>query len=797
MYQVSVKKWLSKSLKILRKKGQKLSKNLKLNIKNTQLADALNLDHLKAKLGKKKSSKEDDKKASSKDKPKTAKIDSKEKETQKEITQKETHEAIAKDTVVSKPALTSVKAEPAKKEPKKEDVKKPLQKKASEEKSAKTNTPPKPPAKSQKPTKGYQDLPPLKRNYDSPSFDSRSRQGLVSPDEGMWKRRRRRPFKQKKSTEDTTIRPKELHLRLPITLKQLSAQMKLKASQLMTYLFSQGMTITVNDVLDDEDIVKLIGQEFDCDITIDTSQEERLRITDKTLQEEVSGSDAKELQTRPAVIAFMGHVDHGKTSLIDAIRKSNLASQESGAITQHIGAFQTKTSHGLITILDTPGHEAFSAMRGRGANVTDIVVLVVAGDEGIKDQTKEAIEHAKAAGVPIVVAINKSDKENFNPDQVYRGLSDFELVPEQWGGSTIMVNCSATTKEGVSELLELIALQADMMELKANPNTRARGTVIESELHKGMGSIATLLVQNGTLNLGDAVVFGHHYGKIKTMINDHGKRIKQATPSTPIEITGLSGLPDAGNEFIVVSSEKEAKQVSQLRYTEYQEKQLKRKTGVLESFLEDKDEDKPQKILPLILRADVQGSLEALKVSIKKIKSKKVQVNVIFEGVGEVSESDIELAKTSKAHIIGLHTRIESHADELLKQTDVKVKLHDIIYHAVDDVKKLMVDTLDKLPKEEDRGKALVQAIFKASRLGKIAGCIVTDGIITRNDHMRVRRGKEVVWSGKIASLKREKEDTKEVKKGLECGILLEGFNGVEKDDVLEAFEITYYTQEL
>ncbi len=631
-----------------------------------------------------------------------------------------------------------------------------------------------------------------------PVFDSRNRQGLISPDEGTWQRRRRRPRTKKSYQEDTTIRPSKLAVRLPISIKNLSAAMKIKSSQLISVLFKQGITLTLNDYLEDETTVQLLGHEFTCEIVIDTTEQDRIQITDKLLEQEIKDTDDEKLAIRPPVVTFMGHVDHGKTSLIDAIRKSNRVASEAGDITQHIGAFQCVTSHGPITVLDTPGHEAFSAMRSRGANVTDIVVLVVAGDEGIKDQTVEALKQAKEAKVTLIVAINKSDKENFDTDPIYRGLSDHELIPEQWGGNTIMVNCSAKTGEGLPELLELIALQSEILELKANADFRARGTVLESQVHKGLGNVATLLIQNGTLNVGDAVVFDHYYAKIKTLINDVGQRVQHAGPSTPIEITGMSGLPEAGHEFIVVRTEKEAKQISEMRILEFKAGiSDHRRTKQKDQFLENDQVVVNRKSLTLILRADVQGSLEALKQSLLKIETQKIELNIISSSVGEVTESDIQLAKTSNATIIGFHTRIESHAEELMKNMNVAIMMPKVIYEAVDTVKELMVNSLDKVTQEKDKGKLEVKAVFKASRIGRIAGCVVQNASIHRNHKARVIRDGETIWSGNISSLKREKEDVKEVKKGMECGVVLEKFTDIEVGDIIQSFEVTYHEQTL
>jgi translation initiation factor IF-2 len=645
--------------------------------------------------------------------------------------------------------------------------------------------------------KEYRDLKPQKKS-DQRSFDVRDRQGLrVSDDEG-WRKKRPANKARFAPQQEEIIRPKNLTVRLPISIKDLASEMKLKASQLISKLFMQGVVVTLNDLLDDETTIQLLGHEFDCEIKIDTSEEERLRITEKTIKEEVLETPKELLVFRPPVITFMGHVDHGKTSLIDAIRKTNVASGEAGAITQHIGAFRCHTAVGDICVLDTPGHEAFSAMRARGADVTDIVVLVVAGDEGLRTQTLEAIEQARSANVPIVVAMNKSDKPNFNAENVYRQLADNNLLPETWGGTTITVNCSAVTGEGIKELLEMLALQAEILELKANPNTRARGTVIESEMHKGLGSVATVLVQTGTLRLGDSVVFAQHWARIKTMHDEHGKELTDAGPSTPVKITGLSGLPAAGSEFIAVKTEREARVLSRDRTLGHQQqRQLQVKRTGLENLLQQTADAAVKKTLNLILKADVQGSLEALKNSLLKITTNKVELNIISAEVGEISESDVQRAAASKATIIGFHTQVENHADSLIKQLKVVVKLHDIIYHAIDDVRAIMKSLLDKIPQESDTGSALVKTIFKSSQLGVIAGCQVIDGTIKRNHLVRILRDKEIVWKGAIASLKRLKEDVREVSKGYECGILLQNYNDVKENDIIQAYEITYLEQDL
>lgn len=650
------------------------------------------------------------------------------------------------------------------------------------------------------------DLPPIKREpskelklkkkEDVRSFDSRDRQGLRDVDNEAW--RKRRAFKPRRAVQqEEVIRPKALAVRLPITIKDLAHEMKLKASQLIAKLLMQGMTHTLNDYLDDETIVQLLGHEFDCSIQIDTSEQKRIRITDKTIRQEIQVASPDLLILRPPVVTFMGHVDHGKTSLIDSIRKSNRVAGEAGAITQHIGAFKVKTSAGEIAILDTPGHEAFSEMRSRGANVTDIVILVVAGDEGMKAQTDEAIKQAKEAQVPLLVAINKCDKPNFDAQKVYRELADRDLLPEAWGGTIITVNCSATTGQGVSELLEMIALQAEILELRADISARARGTILESEMHKGLGAVATILVQNGTLRKGDAIVFGDYSGRIKTMQDEYGKSVEEAGPSTPVKITGLSELALAGSEFIVVKNEKEAKELASARAEGRQRDLLtSSKLTSLEKMMARKESGE-MKILPLILRADVQGSLEALKNSLLRIESKKVRLEIVSADVGEISESDIELAAASKATIVGFHTSIESKADTLIKQKNVTVYTQDVIYHLIDEVKARMKTLLDKIEKETDLGSAFIKAIFKSSQFGNIAGCQVSEGSIKRQNPVRQMRDNKVIWKGKLASLKRVKEDVKEVQKGFECGIVLEAQNDIKEGDIIQSYEVTYLEQEL
>jgi translation initiation factor IF-2 len=764
-----------------------LAKDLKvkgIKIKNTQLKEALAFDKpkLKPKMPKKTVEKELSKKSILKEqRPKKGVIQKKEEHEQQFVKKPEELEPIevtppieieeespqqepeqAEERVVVKPIGVTKEKEELDEEP--FDKKKPSTSKRFKE---------------VKPISGQ------RRNV----FDSRARQGLLDEDE-RW--RKKRPHKRRKLQADQQplTRPKTLKLRLPITVKDLANDMKVKASEVITKLMMHGETKTINDYLEDETLIQLLGVDFDVEITIDTSEEERLRITDKTIEEEIKQTDPKELVTRPPVVAFMGHVDHGKTSLIDAIRKSNRVSQESGAITQHIGAFLCNTSHGKITILDTPGHEAFSSMRERGAHATDIAVLVIAGDEGMKDQTIEALNHAKRSNATIVVAINKCDKPDFNAENVYRQLTEHGLTPEAWQGSTLTINCSAVTKEGMEDLVEALGLQSEILELRANPNIRARGIVLESQMHKGLGSVATLLVQNGTLKLKDAVVLDTDWARIKTMQNEHGKHLDEAGPSIPVKITGLSNVPEAGSEFIVVENDKQAKDIALNRKMT----QVKKPTHLLKTSFE---KEVQKKIFNVILRADVQGSLEALTQALNKIKSDKVDLNIIAASIGEISESDVERAAIAKATIIGFHTRVESHAEPIAKEKKVHIYLSNVIYHIIDAVREFMRQTLDKLKEEEFAGKALVQQVFKSSHFGIIAGCIVTDGVMNKNNHTKLLRNDELIWEGQMDSLRKIKEDVKEVPKGQECGILLKNYKNVLAGDVIENYKIIYKEQEL
>ena len=772
-----------------------MAKNLKLKIKNTQLSAALKLGkNLEKKPATKKKAAP---KAVATEKKATATIKKKPVAKIKQAPVKKKEEAALPPQIEEEKPPVLEEAAPIKEEaaPKKEETAPPLPAKKESKPTEKPETPT-PEKKLDKKKKDFNSIKKTARFESMGRFDARARAGLRVDEERRFGGKRKKGMKAK-TAQQPAQRPKELKVKLPISLKDLAAAMKLKAAEIITKLFKQGMQLTINDILDDETTIFFIGEEFGCAIEIDTSDEERLRITDKTISEEIKLTNPDHLKARPPVVAFMGHVDHGKTSLIDSIRKSNITAKEAGAITQHIGAFRAFTKFGEVTILDTPGHEAFSEMRTRGASVTDVVILVIAGDEGIKPQTDEALTQAKEAAVPVVVAINKCDKPEFNADNIYRQLADRELLPEAWGGQTLTVNCSAQTGEGTDQLLEMVLLQAEVLELKAQSSTRARGTILESELSRGFGPVATVLVQNGTLKKGDALIIDTFYGRVKTMHDEHGKPVLEAHPSCPVKITGLSGLPSAGAEFIVVDNEKEARKLSEERQAGVLHTAAQKRPAGLEDLMMRTQEMQEKKILPIILRADVQGSLEAVKNSLSKIPQGKVEINIISEGIGQISESDVELANASNAAIIGFHTQVESHAEPSIKRDQITVKLYDIIYHLIDGVKEMMIDTLDKVAEEKEVGLAVVRATFKSSQLGVIAGCLVEEGLIHRNHRVKQIRGDEVIWEGAIESLKRVKEDVKEVAKGLECGIVLAGQNDIAEGDLLKAIDVIYHIQTL
>ena len=586
-----------------------------------------------------------------------------------------------------------------------------------------------------------------------------------------------------------------------ITIKDLADKMRIKAAEIIKKLFMQGKMVTLNTEISYED-----AENIAVDYEILCEKEEKVDVIAELVKDDVEDSD-DEMVTRPPVVCVMGHVDHGKTSILDAIRNTNVTSREAGGITQSIGAYQVKVNVNdedrVITFLDTPGHEAFTAMRMRGAQSTDIAVLVVASDDGVMPQTVEAINHAKAANTPIIVAINKMDKPTANPDKVKQELMKYDLIPEEYGGDVICVPVSAKTGMGIDDLLENIILQADVMELKANPNRAAYGVVIEAELDRGKGPVARLLVQKGTLHQGDVVAVGainawksyeyggSAYGKVRAMTDDKGKRIKKAVPSQPCEILGLSSVPNAGEIFQVKDNEKEAKAYAAAFVTESKQKMVEEsKKKVSLDALFDQIKAGEIKELPLVVKADVQGSVEAVKDALEKIRNEEVAVKVIHSGVGAINESDVVLASASNAIVIGFDVKPDATAREIAEREHVDVRLYDIIYKATEDIENAMKGMLAPVFEEKVIGHAEIRQIFKASGVGNIAGCMVKDGLVQRGAKARIFRGpkQDKIWEGAIASVKRFKDDVKEVKAGYECGLVFEGFNEIELEDYVEAY---------
>ena len=567
-----------------------------------------------------------------------------------------------------------------------------------------------------------------------------------------------------------------------ITIKELAEKMKLQPSAIVKKLFLQGTIVTINQEIDFEKAEE-IAMEYD----VLCEKEKKINVIEELLREEEE--DEKDRVSRPPVICVMGHVDHGKTSLLDAIRQSNVTSREAGGITQHIGAYVVEANGQRITFLDTPGHEAFTAMRMRGAQATDIAILVVAADDGVMPQTVEAINHAKAAGVEIIVAVNKIDKPSANVERVKQELSEYELIPEDWGGSTVFVPVSAHTKEGIPELLEMILLTAEVKELKANPNRKARGLVIEAQLDKGRGPVATVLVQKGTLKVGDSIAAGSCYGRVRAMMDDKGNRVKEAGPSTPVEILGLNDVPNAGEVFVALQNEKEARSFAETFITEGKNKLIedtKAKLSLDDLFSQIKAGN--VKELPIIVKADVQGSVEAVKQSLVKLSNEEVVVKVIHGGVGTINESDVTLASASNAIIIGFNVRPDATAKSIADREKVDMRLYRVIYQAIEDVEAAMKGMLDPIYEEQVTGHAVVRQTFKASGVGTIAGSYVLDGKITRGSKARITREGEQIFEGPLASLKRFKDDVKEVNAGYECGLVFEGFNDLKEDDMIEIY---------
>jgi translation initiation factor IF-2 len=593
--------------------------------------------------------------------------------------------------------------------------------------------------------------------------------------------RNNRNHSQQPPREKIDNTPKKIIVRGTMTVGDLAKLLHKDASEVIKKLISLGVMATINQELD-MDTILLIASEFGVEVEV------KIPVEEDTFETVEEVDDEADLTTRPPVVTIMGHVDHGKTTLLDAIRHTNVTGGEAGGITQHIGAYQVEINHKKITFLDTPGHEAFTLMRARGAQVTDITIIVVAADDGVMPQTVEAVNHAKAAGVPIIVAVNKIDKPDADPDKIKQALTEYELVPEEWGGDTIFVNVSAKQRLGLEELLEMILLVAEVNDYKANADKRARGTVIEAELDKGKGPVARVLVQHGSLKIGDAFVAGNCFGRVRAMVNDKGRRIKEAGPSTPVEITGLTEVPLAGDPFMVFEDERKARAIADRRSIKQRQSELGANSRVTLDDLFKHIQEGEIKDLNIIIKSDVQGSTEALKGSLAKIEIEGVRIKIIHSGVGAITESDINLAAASNAIVIGFNVRPEPQADLAAQQEKVDVRLHRVIYNVIEEIEQAMKGMLDPIFKEVVQGQAEVRNIFKLSKVGAIAGCMVISGKITRNSEVRVIRGGIVVFEGKLDTVKRFKDDVKEVAQGYECGITIERFSDFKEGDIIEAF---------
>ena len=599
-----------------------------------------------------------------------------------------------------------------------------------------------------------------------------------------------REVKKLRQTEIT--RPKAIKRRIKVqesvTVGELAKAMGVKANELIKKLMAQEIMAHVNQSLD-FDTACLVADEFGYELELD-------QLAMESFVAEVEDKP-EDLEPRPPVVTIMGHVDHGKTSLLDHIRKSNIIGGESGGITQHIGAYYVEREGGDIVFLDTPGHEAFTAMRARGARVTDLIVLVVAADDGVMPQTREAVNHARAANIPIIVAVNKIDKAGAKPERVRRELAELELVPEDWGGDTIFGNLSAKTGEGVEDFLELILLQAEMQELKGNPNIPARGSVVEAKLDKSRGPLATVLIKNGTLSQGDYFICGDHFGRVRAMLNSRGKRMKSAGPSTPVEIYGISGVPMAGDEFLVVQDEKKARQFIDQRQAQMKAKEMTKRGIVNLEDLFGKIKEGEVKELNLVLKADVQGSLEALSESLVKQSTSEVKLKIIHSSTGAITETDVMLASASGAIVIGFNVRANPRVTAIAEKERVDIRYYDVIYNLIQDIRLAMVGLLEPVYKEKVIGRAEVKETFHVPKVGTIAGCMVTDGTVERNSKVRLLRDEVVVFDGKLASLRRFKDDVKEVQSGYECGLGLEGFQDIKPGDVFEVYQLEELEPEL
>ncbi len=617
-----------------------------------------------------------------------------------------------------------------------------------------------------------------KKEYRDEAFEGKGKKGKKQKNVVEVKKTQNKPEEKKEEQIKQIVIPEVL------TIKELADKMKIVPSVIVKKLFLQGKVVTVNQEID-YDTAEEIAMEFD----VLCEKEEVVDVIEELLKEDEE--DESLMVKRPPVVCVMGHVDHGKTSLLDAIRDSNVTGREAGGITQHIGASVVEINGEKITFLDTPGHEAFTAMRMRGANSTDIAILVVAADDGVMPQTIEAINHAKAAGIEIIVAINKIDKPSANIERVKQELTEYELIPEDWGGSTIFVPVSAHTKEGIQELLEMILLTAEVMELKANPNRAARGLVIEAELDKGKGAVATVLVQKGTLHVGDAIAAGSAHGRVRAMMDDKGRRVKEAGPSQPVEILGLNDVPNAGEVFVGCASDKEARAFAETFISQNKVKLLEEtKSKMSLDDLFNQIQEGNLKELDIVVKADVQGSVEAIKQSLLKLSNDEVVVKIIHGGVGAINESDVILASASNAIIIGFNVRPDATAKEIAEREGVDLRLYRVIYNAIEDVEAAMKGMLDPVFEEKVLGHAEVRQTFKASGVGTIAGAYVLDGIFERNCSVRLVRDGIVVFDGPLASLKRFKDDVKEVRAGYECGFVFENYNDIKEGDQVEAYKM-------
>ncbi len=608
------------------------------------------------------------------------------------------------------------------------------------------------------------------------SNKTRNTQGNRGPSKK--KTTQKRPGGGRKEQQAT---PEKITFAGSLSVGELAEKLNKESSEIIKKLMNLGVMATINETLEAETI-ELIATDYG----VAVEQEEVVDELD--IDNYVEQDDPAKLQDRPPVVTIMGHVDHGKTTLLDSIRHTKVTSGEAGGITQHIGAYQVEENNKLITFLDTPGHAAFTTMRARGAEVTDITVLVVAADDGVMPQTREAINHAKAAEVPIIVAVNKMDKEGANPDRVMQELMEFQLVPEAYGGETIFVNLSAINGEGIDELLEMILLVAEVEDFKANPDKRARGSVVEAELDKGRGPVATLLVQNGTLHVGEPIVVGNAFGRIRAMVDDLGRQVKSAGPSKPVEIIGLNDVPQAGDPFVVFEEEKKARQIADARKSRAKDAERAQTSKINLDDLFSQIQENDMKEINVIVKADVQGSVEALRGSLEKIEVEGCKINIVHAGAGAIAESDVILASASNAIIIGFNVRPDVNAKRTADAENVDLRLHQVIYNAIEEIETAMKGMLDPIYEERVLGQVEVRQLFKVSRVGTIAGSYVLEGKITRDSKVRVVRDGVVIFDGGIKDLKRYKDDAKEVAAGYECGVTLENFNDLKEGDIMEPY---------